>query len=216
MGSGPRVRDPQGLVLPVREAWNLGGFVLGPRCPPAQPSHQPAAHLARPPCGIPPDCGPLTETERCPGAETVPDGTMLGPPGPGCLPASLPALHRGGPYQVMPEDTCHTVTISARPVPTGGDPPGQSGQSGCRPRPRRAHSLPQARAGTQVLLPASPGEASGGRAADSAGSGSPPATRSSRPGQSLDPTARGGTRARGSGGLQERKALHMVSATSLC
>ena len=65
----------------------------------------------------------------------------------------------------------------------------------------------QAPAGTQVLLPTSPGEAPGGRAADSAGSGSPPATHSSRTGQSLEPTARGGTWARGSGGLQERKAL---------
>lgn len=85
MGSGPRVWDPQGPVLPVPEAWNLGGFVLAPRGPPAQPSHQPAPHLARPPCGVPPDCGPLIETERCPGAQTVPDGTVLGPPGPGCL-----------------------------------------------------------------------------------------------------------------------------------
>ena len=63
----------------------------------------------------------------------MPDGAVLGPPGPGSLPASLPALHRGGPYQVMPGDTCHTDTISARPVPKEGGPPGQSGQSGCRP-----------------------------------------------------------------------------------
>ena len=33
----------------------------------------------------------------------------------------------------MPGDTCHTDTISARPVPKEGGPPGQSGQSGCRP-----------------------------------------------------------------------------------
>lgn len=53
----------------------------------------------------------------------------------------------------------------------------------CRPPSRRAHSLPQARAGTRALLPVSLGEAPGGRDADF-GVRLPPATCSLRPGQS--------------------------------
>lgn len=85
MGFGSRGSGPPGAGATGTGGLEPGVFVLGPRYPPAQPSHQPAPHLARPPCGVPPDCGPLIETERCPGAQTVPDGTVLGPPGPGCL-----------------------------------------------------------------------------------------------------------------------------------
>lgn len=58
MGSGPRVRDPPGLVLPVREAWNLGASFCGGHAVPL-----PIATSLQPtwpdlPCRIPPDCGP--------------------------------------------------------------------------------------------------------------------------------------------------------------
>lgn len=67
--------------------------------------------------------------------------------------------------------------------PPCAPPHGQNGQRGCRPPSRWAHRLPQARAGTRVLLPVSLGEAPGGRDADF-GVRLPPATRSLRPGQS--------------------------------
>lgn len=196
VGSGPWVQDPRELVLPVREAWNLGGFVLGH----AVPLPSPATSLQPTWPDLPVESlltvDPLTETEgdvlgqrQC----TAPCWVLQGPAV--SLVLACPSQRRPLPGNARGH-LSHRHHLQP-PCAHGGDPPGQDGQSGC-PGPSQAGSgLPQAQAGTQVLLPTSPGEASGEGLQTLLRSGSPPATRSSRPGQSLDPTARGGTRARG-------------------
>ena len=202
--SGPGVQDPQGPVPPVQGGWNLGSSSWGHAVPPLSPAT--SLHPTWP--DLPAESlltvGPRLKRSDVLGQRrclTVPCWVLQGP---------AVCLHPCPPFtEVALTRKCQGTLVTLSPSQPALCPKrvAHLDQVDKGPCPRWAHGLPQAWAGTRVLLPASPGEALGGRAADSAGSGSPPATHSSRTGQSLEPTAHGGTWARGSGGLQERKAL---------